>query len=82
MKKMGDNIIKSFGLEELLEKTKNLIKQNPKLVLISAEKKPKNRFNNFFSLILLFTLIFNSWDDSSINDSKWSYPCNLHLNTF
>jgi len=38
MKKMGDNIIKSFGQEELIEKTKNLINQNPKLVLISAAK--------------------------------------------
>lgn len=38
MKKMGDSIIKSFGLEDLIEKTKNLIKQNSKFVLISTAK--------------------------------------------
>ena len=50
MKKMGEQIIKSFGLNELVEKTKNIIKTNSNLVLLSTaknktEKKMENVIN-------------------------------------
>ena len=38
MKKMGNKIIKSFGLNELLTKTKNLIESNSNLVILSTAK--------------------------------------------
>ena len=38
MKKTGNTIIKSFGLEELLTKTKNLIEENSHSVLLSTAK--------------------------------------------
>lgn len=38
MKKMGNKIIKSFGLKELLTKTKNLIESNSNLVILSTAK--------------------------------------------
>ena len=38
MKKTGNTIIKSFGLEELLTKTKNLIEENSNSVLLSTAK--------------------------------------------
>lgn len=38
MKKMGNKIIKSFGLNELLTKTKNLIESNSNLVVLSTAK--------------------------------------------
>lgn len=38
MKKMESSIIKSYSLEELLTKTKNLIEENSNLVLLSTAK--------------------------------------------
>ena len=38
MKKAGNQIIKSFGLNELVEKTKNIIEANSNLVLLSTAK--------------------------------------------
>ena len=38
IKKMGDQIIKTFGLTELLDKTKNIIESNSNLVLLSIAK--------------------------------------------
>jgi GTP-binding protein EngB required for normal cell division len=55
MKKMQNNIIKRFGLDELLAKTKDLIESNSNLVLISTakaktEKKIEELINEKFSL--------------------------------
>ena len=38
MKKIGNSIIRSFGLDELLTKTKNLIETNSYLILLSTAK--------------------------------------------
>ena len=38
MKKVGNSIVKSFGLEELLTKTKSLIETNSNLVILSTAK--------------------------------------------
>ena len=47
MKKMGDKTIKSFGLDELLEKTKNIIETNSNLVLLStAKNKTEKKMEN------------------------------------
>lgn len=43
MKKIGNDIIKSFGLDELIEKTKNLIKENSELIQISTAKAKTER---------------------------------------
>ena len=56
MKKMGEQIIKSFGLNELVEKTKNIIKTNSNLVLLSTaknktEKKMENLINEEIKII-------------------------------
>ena len=50
IKKMGEQIIKTFGLNELLDKTKNIIESNSNLVLLSTaknktEKKMENVIN-------------------------------------
>ena len=53
---MGEQIIKSFGLNELVEKTKNIIKTNANLVLLSTaksktEKKMENLINEEIKII-------------------------------
>ena len=39
MKRIGNSIIRSFGLDELLTKTKNLIETNSYLILLSTAKE-------------------------------------------
>ena len=50
MKKMGDSIIKSFGLEELVSLTKKLIEKNSNLVLLStARTKTEQKMENLIN---------------------------------
>ena len=70
MKKTQNNIIKKFGLEELLAKTKDLIESNSNLVLISAakaktEKKVEDLINE--KIILNQEIQFNSIFETAIS---------------
>jgi len=50
MKKMGNSIIKSFGLEELVSITKKLIEKNSNLVLLSTAKtKTEQKMENLIN---------------------------------
>ena len=70
MKKTQNNIIKKFGLEELLAKTKDLIESNSNLVLISTakaktEKKVEDLINE--KIILNQEIQFNSIFETAIS---------------
>ena len=70
MKKTQNNIIKKFGLEELLAKTKDLIESNSNLVLISTakaktEKKIEDLINE--KIILNQEIQFNSIFETAIS---------------
>ena len=49
MKKAGNQIIKSFGLNELVEKTKNIIEANSNLVLLSTAKNKTEKKNGKYN---------------------------------
>ena len=78
MKKTENTIIKSFGLEELLTKTKNLIEENSHSVLLSnakinTEKKMEELFDQKIKISseCKFDDIFNEIISSYLgNDSK------------
>ena len=83
MKKMGNSVIKSFGLEELLAKSKDLIKANSDMVLLSTvkvktEKKMEDLINEKISNLTdinineIFEKIISSYleNDSLTQDIK------------
>ena len=77
MKKMGDSIIKSFGLEELVSLTKKLIEKNSNLVLLSTaktktEQKMENLINEKFIISneINFETIFEQVISSFIGNNN------------
>lgn len=70
MKKMQNNIIKKFGLDELLTKTKELIESNSNLVLISTAKtKTEKKIDDLINekIILNQDIQFNSIFETTIS---------------
>lgn len=79
MKKMGNTIIKSFGIGELLSRTKSLIESNSNLVLLSTAKtKAEKKLEDFIEekIIVSNDINFNEIFDKMI----YSYLGNNDIN--